>query len=81
MGVNKLHKLCAAFPIMPQPCLLLMRTGGGPWSVPPGDGRVSPVGPRGNRHGDPARCALAASAHSCGQTVHWEAGARLVQMR
>lgn len=73
-------KLNALFPIMPHSCLVLTWTGGDSRSVPHGHGFVSSVGPRWKRHSDPAWYKLATSAHSCGQTVHWEAGARLVNV-
>lgn len=61
-------------------CLSFMTLAGGDsCSLPSGDGRMSPVGPRGNRRGDPARYTAAAPAHTSGQTLHWEAGARLIQ--
>lgn len=48
--------------------------GGDSRSLPPCHGCVSPVGPRGKWPGNPAGHKSPAPAHTCGQTVHWEAG-------
>lgn len=53
-GVNKLHKLCTVFPIVPHSCFPLTWTGGDSWSISSGDGCVSSVGSRGKWHGEPA---------------------------
>lgn len=71
------NTLKTLLPITLHSCLIVTCAGGDSRSIPDGHGCVSPTGPRGKRHSDPAWCKLAASAYTCGQTVHWEAGEQL----